>query len=123
MTNVAVKPITVGYRFEFSLRFTSAAGEAPPGFDLSTAERIRGEFRKSASNEGEPYAVVDSSEGTLSVVDATTISFSIPKEKTALMPAGKPVWVDFARRDAGEWSPIPVQIGWPVRDPITKPPA
>lgn len=116
MTNVAVKPITVGYRFEFSLRFTNAAGEAPPGFDLSTAERIRGEFRKSASNEGEPYAVVDSDEGTLSVVDATT-------EKTALMPAGKPVWVDFARRDAGEWSPIPVQIGWPVRDPITKPPA
>lgn len=120
---IAVKPITVGYAFSFSLDFTAPGGGAPAGFDLTTAQRVYGEFRARPIDTGAPLAAIDTADGTLVVVDANTISFSIPAAKTAAMIPGKAVWLDFARRDAGVWSPIPVRIAWPVQDAVTIPPA
>lgn len=121
---VTVQPITVGYRFGHSLKFLAENGVDPaPGLDLTTAQRVYGQFRKSEKDEGEPYATVDTGDGTLSVVDANTVSFFITAEKTRNIPPGKAVWVDFAWFDGANWYPIPVRIGWPVRDPVTVPPA
>jgi hypothetical protein len=122
MQQIYVKPIVRGYPFAFSLRFVDAAGEPIPGFDLSTASRVRGEFRKSAEDSGTPYAVVDTVGGTLSVVDANTIALTISAANTANFVT-KAAWIDFARLDGSVWSLVPVRIAWPVEDPVTNPPA
>jgi len=123
MQQIYVKPIVRGYPFAFSLRFVDAAGEPIPGFDLSAASRVRGEFRRSVEDNGTPYAAVDTAvAGTLIVVDANTIALTISAANTANF-ATKAAWVDFARLDGGVWSLIPVRIAWPVEDPVTNPPA
>jgi hypothetical protein len=121
--HLTLAPIVVGYQFAFTLGFTGADGAPPPGLDLSTASRVLGQFRKSREDDGAPLAAVDTQNGSLTIVNAHTISFVLSKESTAVMNAGQPAWVDFARLDNGVWSHIPVLIGWPVIDPVTIPPA
>lgn len=119
---VVVQPIIVGFRFGHALRFLDESGLDVAGLSLTNALRVYGQFRRSAKNEGDPYAVVDTQDGTLEVVDDNTISFSISKDRTEKIPPGKAVWVDFAWFDGVSWHPIPVQIGWPVLSPVTVPP-
>lgn len=121
--HVTLAPIVVGYRFAFTLAFTGADDAPLTGFDLLTATRVMGQFRKSREDDGPPLATVDTQDGSLAIVNAQTMSFILPKESTAGMTAGQPAWVDFARLDGGVWSHIPVLIGWPVIDPVTIPPA
>lgn len=120
---LTLAPIVVGYRFAFTLGFTGLEGAPLTGFDLSTATRVMGQFRKSREDDGPPLASIDTLDGSLTVVNAHTLSFVLTKESTAGMTPGQPAWVDFARLDAGVWSHIPILIGWPVIDPVTIPPA
>lgn len=120
---LTLAPIVVGYRFAFTLGFTGPDGAPLDGFDLSSATRVMGQFRKSREDEGPPLATIDTLDGTLTVVNAHSIAFVIAKESTAAMTPGQPAWVDFARLDAGVWAHIPVLIGWPVIDSVTIPPA
>ncbi len=120
---LTLAPIVVGYRFAFTLGFTGLEGAPQTGFDLSTATRVMGQFRKSREDDGPPLASIDTLDGSLTVVNAHTLSFVLTKESTAGMTPGQPAWVDFARLDAGVWSHIPIPIGWPVIDPVTIPPA
>ena len=120
---LTLAPIVVGYRFAFTLGFTGLEGAPLTGFDLSTATRVMGQFRKSREDDGPPLATIDTLDSSLTVVNAHTISFVLSKDSTTNMTAGQPAWIDFARLDAGVWSHIPILIGWPVIDPVTIPPA
>lgn len=120
---LTLAPIVVGYRFAFTLGFTAADGGPLNGFDLTTATRVMGQFRKSREDDGVPLATIDTQDGSLTIVNAHSLSFVLSKESTAGMVAGQPAWIDFARLDADGWSHIPVLIAWPVIDPVTIPPA
>ena len=120
---LTLAPIVIGYRFAFTLSFTGLDGAPLTGFDLSTATRVMGQFRKSREDDGPPLATIDTLDSSLTVVNAHTISFVLSKDSTTNMAAGQPAWIDFARLDAGVWSHIPILIGWPVIDPVTIPPA
>lgn len=119
---ISLAPIVKGYRFAFTLNFVDTQGAAPPGFDLAAATRVMGQFRVARDDTGAPLATVDSADGSLTVVDANTISFTIPASATATMTPGQPAWVDFARLVADDWRHIPVIVPWPVIDPVTIPP-
>lgn len=120
---ITLAPIVKGYRFAFTLNFIDTQGASPAGFDLVAATRVMGQFRVSREDAGAPLATVDTADGSLTVVDANTISFTIPSSATKAMTAGQPAWVDFARLVAGDWRHIPVIVAWPVIDPVTIPPA
>lgn len=119
---ITVKPIAIGFRFSHTLKFEDVNGDPPPGLDFTEAERVIGQFRRSEKDSGEPYATVDTEDGTIIVVDEQTISFVIPKEKTQAIPPNRAVVVDFAWSDGSNWYPIPIRIAWPVVDPVTIPP-
>lgn len=119
---LTLAPIVKGYRFDFALNFIDAEGAPPAGFDLASATRVLGQFRAARNAADAPLATVDTADGSLAVVDANTISFTIPANVTATMTPGQPAWVDFAWRVAGDWRHIPVIIAWPVIDPVTIPP-
>jgi hypothetical protein len=74
---ITLAPIVKGYRFAFTLNFVDAQGAPPPGFDLAAATRVMGQFRAAREDTGAPLATVDSADGSLTVVDANTISFTI----------------------------------------------
>lgn len=119
---LSLAPIVKGYRFAFALNFIDAEGAPPPGFDLASATRVMGQFRAARNAADALLATVDTADGSLTVVDANTISFTIPANATATMTPGQPAWVDFAWLVADDWRHIPVIIAWPVIDPVTIPP-
>lgn len=116
MQRIVVAPILVGLPFAFSLNFSGVSG-----FDLTTAAQILAHFRSDIDDSGAPYATIDTGSGSITVVDADTLSFSLTAAQTAMMPRGGPVWVDFLRRDGSIWSPLTGHILWPVSRTITRP--
>jgi hypothetical protein len=76
---LTLAPIVVGYRFAFTLGFTGADGSPLSGFDLSTATRVMGQFRKSREDNGVPLATVDTQDGSLTIVNAHSLSFVLSK--------------------------------------------
>ncbi len=119
---ITLAPIVKGYSFSFALNFIDADGAPPAGFDLTAATRVMGQFRPAREDAGPPLATVDTADGSLTINDAHSISFTIPASATAAMTGGQPAWVDFAWRVAEDWRHIPVIIAWPVIDPVTIPP-
>ena len=87
---LTLAPIVKGYRFDFALNFIDAEGAPPAGFDLASATRVLGQFRAARNAADAPLATVDTADGSLAVVDANTISFTIPANVTATMTPGQP---------------------------------
>lgn len=118
---ITVSPIKRGFRFGASLRFTGPNGAALSGFDLTTADRIKAQFRRAMDEASTvpALATIDTNDGSIDVVNATTLSFTLTAEQTAAFPAA--AWVDFIRLDGNVWTPIPVAIQWPVQGVVTRP--
>ena len=120
MRRMTVRPIVIGYDFVHALQFAAPDGGAPVGFpDLTTATRIVGQFRSQIDAADPPLAASDTSNGSMTATSAYVLQFEILKAATALFPLSG-VFVDFARLDGGEWTPLPVVIHWPVRLPVTR---
>jgi len=120
--SITLKAIVPGYAFSYALNFLGPDGEPISGFDLTTADRLRAEFRRSIDDAGPPLAVVDTEDDSIVVVDANTIQFSLAAEATARMEPGSPAWVDFTEERSGSWAVLTPAIPWPVRDAVTVPP-
>jgi len=119
---IVLDPIRPGYAFAFTLNFTGPDGAALAGFDLTAATRIRAEFRAQISDAGAPLATIDTQDGSIVVVDANSLTFTLSAAATASLTPGKPAWVDFTRLAGGQWAVFTPPIPWPVTDTVTNPP-
>ena len=118
MALATVKRIVQGYVFVHRLAFASPSGQAPNMPALNTASRITGSFRSSADLTLPSIGSIDTTDGSLAIIDAVTLRLVIPAALTALFPLGG-VALAFQRLDAGVWSPLPVVFpAWPVRSGV-----
>lgn len=120
MRKITVRPVVIGYDFSHALEFASPTGGSPSGFpDLTTAARIVGQFRATIDAVGAPLATVDTANSSLQAILAYALQFEVGKAATANFPISG-VFLDFARLDGTEWTPLPVVLRWPVRLPVTR---